>query len=76
MADEQTMKDHIEDLLLERAELYERLNTQAIEIEQLRAVYSALFHMTNHAWGFNNFKLIQDNMREHQKAAKELGIYQ
>ena len=75
MSDEQTMKDHLEYLLIERGELHERCNKQTIEIERLRAAYSALFHLANHAWGFNNFKVLQDNMKEHQKTATELGIY-
>ena len=47
----------------------------ADEIERLRIAYSALFHLANHAYGFNNFKVLQDNMKEHQQTARELGIY-
>lgn len=35
--DNQTMKDYIEDLLLERASLYEQLHKLQAELEQLRA---------------------------------------
>jgi hypothetical protein len=57
-------------------ELHKCLNCEAAdEIERLRTAYSALFHLANHAYGFNNFKVLQDNMKEHQQTARELGIY-
>lgn len=35
--DEQTMKDYIEDLLQERAKLYERIHAAEAELERLKA---------------------------------------
>ena len=35
--DEQTMKDYIEDLLRERAEMYERINTLTLRNEHLNS---------------------------------------
>ena len=45
------------------------------ERDKLMMAYKELFQLSNHAFCFNNFKILQDNMREHQTVAKELGIY-
>lgn len=47
----------------------------ADEIERLRKAYKDLFQIANHAYCYNNFKVLQDNMQENQKTASELGLY-
>lgn len=55
--------------------IYQTLTDAADEIERLRTAYKDLFQLANHAYCFNNFKVLQDNMKENQKTASELGLY-
>lgn len=55
--------------------IYKSMTEAADEIERLRKAYKDLFQIANHAYCFNNFKVLQDNMKENQKTASELGLY-
>lgn len=52
-----------------------KIDRLTAEVEQLTAAYRDLFQIANHAYCFNNFKVLQDNMKENQKTASELGLY-
>lgn len=48
--DEQTMKDYIEDLLLERGNLYERLNTAVTAQEEAAKMAEHWYDKAEHLW--------------------------